>query len=681
MTTITDCALFYASKGWQVFPCQPRDKKPLVKWAGEATTNSEKITAWFSHWPNANLGMMTGQRSGVVVLDVDNGHGGSESLLALVAEHGRLPDTPQSLTGGGGIHYLFSHPGVEIRNSAGKLGPGLDIRGDGGYIIVPPSIHPSGRAYAWEMSSLPSKVSLACPPDWLIQMLSSSVPVMAEMSQDGVLYLAGQRNQAMTSLAGTMRRRGMGEPAIYQALLIENEQRCSPPLSQSEVAGVAASVCRYQPKSQPTPTPEADRQRNEIEWLFAGSVYSNPGQAVDECGWIAPEMIADPQVKDFWGRLLACHDVLQAATESGAIKQIINYRSRDGHLPTRDYAAQIARFGYLNRIGALAFDLSGMASKGDVTGAQNIVAVLSGEAPALSREPVNAYDGLAAFLALIDNPDDRIVKTGLPPLDNAIGGLERQTETILAGRPGMGKSTLGWQIARNVAASKKRVLFFSLEMSIANLWGKAACGIAEVRWRDFLAGKNSTDSMNRIVNEIVPNLMETYADRLLIDDGINSSETIWQAVIAKSPDLVIIDHLRLVADRLDNEVIRLGVISQRAKEIAKRANCAVLLLAQLSRAPEHRGQDQKRPQLADLRDSGQIEENADNVLMLYREDYYKTSEKPNRYDPTELLIRKARNDSGAQCVNLIFDLTQQWFYRPEDVGLKTTSINLRDFAV
>src|SRR3990172_8545079 len=149
-----DYALFYAAKGWRVFPCQPHDKLPAIKWKEGCTIQPDMIRAWWKENPEYNVGIVTGGRSGIIVLDVDPEHGGEESLLALVADLGQLSTTPESLTGGGGRHLLFAHPGVEITNSAGRLGPGLDIRGDGGYIVAPPSIHPdTGRTYEWEVTS------------------------------------------------------------------------------------------------------------------------------------------------------------------------------------------------------------------------------------------------------------------------------------------------------------------------------------------------------------------------------------------------------------------------------------------------------------------------------------------------------------------------------------------------
>jgi Bifunctional DNA primase/polymerase, N-terminal len=127
----------------------------------DATTDAAILGQWWAKWPDANIGLVTGSSSGLVVLDVDPRHGVNLTLEDIEAEHQKLPETVESLSGGGGRHLFFQHPGVPNRNDAGtKLGPGLDIRGDGGYVILPPSLHASGRRYEWEVSSPPDDISV-----------------------------------------------------------------------------------------------------------------------------------------------------------------------------------------------------------------------------------------------------------------------------------------------------------------------------------------------------------------------------------------------------------------------------------------------------------------------------------------------------------------------------------------
>jgi hypothetical protein len=132
----------------------------------------EQILRWWRQWPDANIGIPTGERTGLVVLDVDPRHGGMDSLEQLQHQHGRLPVTRTAQTGGGGLHYWYAYPqggGRIIKNATNLDGfSGIDLRGTGGYIVVPPSRHESGRCYCWlreePLAPFPAfLIDLACP--------------------------------------------------------------------------------------------------------------------------------------------------------------------------------------------------------------------------------------------------------------------------------------------------------------------------------------------------------------------------------------------------------------------------------------------------------------------------------------------------------------------------------------
>jgi hypothetical protein len=164
--TLPKAALTYARRGVPVFPCEPGAKRPLTRnghW--DATTDPRVIERWWKRWPSANVGVPTGKKSGVAVLDVDVDDGGPESLARLERVGVPVPKTARARTGGGGIHVFFRYPrGTEIRNSAGLLGPGLDVRGEGGYVVVPPSR--TRGLYRWVDTSALAEAS------WLIERLT-----------------------------------------------------------------------------------------------------------------------------------------------------------------------------------------------------------------------------------------------------------------------------------------------------------------------------------------------------------------------------------------------------------------------------------------------------------------------------------------------------------------------------
>jgi hypothetical protein len=257
-------AHWYATKaGWPVLPlhyltpaqlcscgnhlCKSPAKHPLNDNGLTGASKADSVLRrWWERWPEANIGVRTGAVSGLLVVDVDPRHRGDESLETLLREHGRFPETVEAISGG--RHILFRHPGRNIGNSTGDtngLGSGLDIRCDGGYIVVAPSFsHPNGQKYQWETSSRPDDMKPAPAPDWLIGLLTAPRPDQAKVIPD--VIPEGERDTTLTSLAGTMRRRGASEAGILAALRAENE-RCRPPMDDDDLQRIARSVVRYDP--------------------------------------------------------------------------------------------------------------------------------------------------------------------------------------------------------------------------------------------------------------------------------------------------------------------------------------------------------------------------------------------------------------------------------------------------
>jgi hypothetical protein len=159
---LRSAALAYAANAWAVFPCKPGEKVPATKHGClDATTDPDRVAAWWDRMPDANIGVAAGKASGIFVLDVD----GDEGLDALLDLGHGIPSTLTQHTPSGGLHFVFAYP-AEVGNSARTLGPNLDTRGDGGYIVAAPSIHPNGGRYRWAGKSRPATV-----PGWLIRLI------------------------------------------------------------------------------------------------------------------------------------------------------------------------------------------------------------------------------------------------------------------------------------------------------------------------------------------------------------------------------------------------------------------------------------------------------------------------------------------------------------------------------
>lgn len=296
-------ALWYArARGWRVLPLHtvvnsvcscPRGaecgsnagKHPRTpNGSTDATTDVAVIQEWWTRWPDAGVAIATGGR--LLVIDVDPAKGGDDSLVDCVRALGALPSTPEVLTGGGGRHFYLAIPeGVSVKNSASVLGPGLDVRGDGGYVVAPPSSHRSGQAYAWEVSSRPEDVPVAeIPAPWLERINRRGLRVVA--TAPGEAIGEGKRNETLFSIARGLRARGLGERAILAALLVDNDERCSPPLDPREVEVIAGSACRVAPGLSPEYQAAADAARARRAKATAPVEDPNgPGGVTVEGNW------------------------------------------------------------------------------------------------------------------------------------------------------------------------------------------------------------------------------------------------------------------------------------------------------------------------------------------------------------------------------------------------------------
>ena len=239
-------ALAFAKKGLRIFPCLERDKRPATPHGvNDATTDPDTIHRWWQQNPHFNIGIATGTPSNIFVLDVDGIDAESE-LRKLEAQHGTLPATVEVITGRG-RHVWFGMPAAPIRNSAGKVGTGLDVRATGGYVLAPPSIHPSGRRYAW---SVDCANAIADAPRWLLERITESTGAGTGISttppsewRDLVKGLSeGTRDCSLTKLTGHLLRRQVDPFVTLELIRVFNATRCTPPLPDKDIERIVNSV-------------------------------------------------------------------------------------------------------------------------------------------------------------------------------------------------------------------------------------------------------------------------------------------------------------------------------------------------------------------------------------------------------------------------------------------------------
>jgi hypothetical protein len=240
-------ALWYVDRGIPVFPCLARDKRPRTEHGfKDATTARKQIERWWTEKPDANIGVPTGTTSGLLVIDIDPRNRGDESMERIIGSYGRWPVTAEAITGGGGRHLFFK---CARGTPSGVLDQGIDLKADGGYVLVPPSIHPTGNPYRWDgFNDAEMLRRVPDPPHW-VELMAGSNHAKAWMGDGCGKWRAGERNNRLTSLAGSIRRRGMSARVIEAALLVANIEHCDPLLPDAEVRGIAESVSRYETRA------------------------------------------------------------------------------------------------------------------------------------------------------------------------------------------------------------------------------------------------------------------------------------------------------------------------------------------------------------------------------------------------------------------------------------------------
>ena len=240
--------------------CTKQGKHPRITgWQQQASNDQKKILSWFKKWPDMNFGVITG--NGIFVLDIDNRNNGFESLENLQSQYGALPET-LTVNTGDGMHLYYRY-NSKIYKVPGKMEHfnGIDVRGDGGYVIGAGSMHKSGKTYQFGQNCLSNgQFNIAEAPDWLLHKIADRVTkeMNEEMNEemntvvlpfcdklDRGYIPEGKRNVTLTRLAGHLWNKGLSTDDIENKLLLINHRLCLPPLSDNEVKVIVKSISEY----------------------------------------------------------------------------------------------------------------------------------------------------------------------------------------------------------------------------------------------------------------------------------------------------------------------------------------------------------------------------------------------------------------------------------------------------
>ncbi|HEA64721.1 MAG TPA: hypothetical protein ENI02_01080 [Candidatus Aminicenantes bacterium] len=244
-----EACIGYLSIGWSIFPAKQREKIPLVSWERyqEAPPSNETVKKWAKKWPKANIGLATGRASGIIVVDIDS----PEGEEYYIHNFGKIPSTIAQKTPNG-RHLFFKHPGFICSNSTTLIKDvDIHIRGDGGYVIVPPSIHPEGGRYKWVIDPVEYGLDdlLDCPKNLLALIrdspneggrISKNYEHWVQDALEGVSK--GRRNDMCAKLAGYFLRALKGDVSATEKILLDWNERNEPPMNWKEIGQTIRSI-------------------------------------------------------------------------------------------------------------------------------------------------------------------------------------------------------------------------------------------------------------------------------------------------------------------------------------------------------------------------------------------------------------------------------------------------------
>lgn len=648
-----ETALEYEQRGWSVIQLKTRDKAPRFDWQEFQSRRAtpDEIKQWWKEYPLGNIGIVCGQVSGIVVIDIDDIAKADKRILT------DMPTGYHVKTGGGNRHAYFKLPPDLHIPSRRVLG--VELKGEGSQVVAPPSIHPSGELYVLNQAG-----ELGELPKWFIDVLQGGNEIVAssgEKSQDWVVTYweglsEGERNIAAAKLAGYYIGSGLKKDEVVTIMQAWNRFN-KPPLQEQEILTVVNSISAKHERDNPVDDDvtihfDADAERAVLSLMLDNNVLI---PVVQERLGVDNNVFA-----------LGTHRIIyQTILEmSGNVDQItLTSKLREQHNLTKagNLIPQLVRqTPDSDSIGDYCDIVKRMATKRQLVSAGKKISIIPNEdidTPemlAKAQQMVLSVSGIVAerkgireqcdeaFAKMKGRGENFIeVSTGFSGLDYMTGGLQKKLYYVIAGLPGSGKSALIQNMLYNISVRNNiPTVLFCYESNASAVITRMVSLSTGVDLTYGLQDDDETTVLKAITDI-------SRSPLIIIDDCSNAVEVsvaTTQRLKAEHPDLAVVvyDHLHLMTADVRNgskEQI-VGTVSNTIKNIAKQLDIAVIGVSQLSRASVRR-QDQ-RPMLDDLRWSGDIEAGADFVGFIYRQDYYEP-ETPSPISPTELIVRKNKD--------------------------------------
>lgn len=413
---------------------------------------------------------------------------------------------------------------------------------------------------------------------------------------------------------------------------------------------------------------QATQDQHAIEQAFAGAVLINGDYARHNAGWLSPDVFTDAKLGEFWTKILQGSDPIEVGFAMGISAELLGYQQRvTSHLDVNAYAKSLSRSAYLRFMVMGASDLVRAATAGDENEIDIILTTMKSMDSGVTKSMRSMIE-VGESLKNRIRQGDISVAFGTKSVDWATGGAERGTLTILAGRPSMGKSSLAFQWAEHQALNLNlKVGFFALEMKAEQMIARRLCHQVKnvdgnsASWQDVRSKQVSDAELDKLDVLIDEYTAKTDGKLQINDDTHTTTSDILRTQMREKYDVIYIDHLGLLKDqqqRGERYDQLLGRIAMALHELAKNTNAVVFCLAQLNRKVEDRANN--RPVMSDLQDSGKLEQNADNIILLFRASYYDPN-KAQDVDPMELILGKYRDGSRSSNCWVGFDLRAQTF--------------------